>query len=201
MTEKPYAPACDRNRDPILDVLRVHFADRQRVLEVGSGTGQHAVYFAAAMPHLRWQCSDRSENLPGICAWLDEAALPNTPAPIEFDVNQSTVPNHRHDAVFSANTMHIMGWEEVECLFQQLPGLLAADAVLAIYGPFNYGGQFTSDSNAAFDASLKARAPHMGIRDFEAVDALARAQGFERVEDRAMPANNRCLVWRRIVRE
>lgn len=193
--EKPHAPACDRNRDPILDVLREHFADRREVLEIGSGTGQHAVYFAAAMPHLRWQCSDREANHAGIRMWLDEAALPNTPAPIALDVG-GPWPAQRYDAVFSANTLHIMGWPEVERMFARLPDVLARDARLVVYGPFNVGGRYTSESNAAFDAQLKAKAPHQGLRDVEAVDALARGVGLALVEDRTMPANNRCLVWR-----
>jgi cyclopropane fatty-acyl-phospholipid synthase-like methyltransferase len=130
--DKPCAPACDRNREPILAALRDHFADRSKVLEIGSGTGQHAVHFAAAMPHLAWQCSDRDENLPGIRMWLDEAALPNTPAPFSFDVN-GPWPERRYDAVFSANTLHIMGWPEVERLFAGLPAILAPDAKLAIW--------------------------------------------------------------------
>ncbi len=193
--EKPHATACDRNRDPILAVLRDAFADRHDVLEIGSGTGQHAVHFAAALSHLTWQCSDREENLPGIRAWLDEAALPNTPAPLAFDVN-GVWPGHRYDAIFSANTLHIMSWPEVLRLFAGLPGILTADAVVAIYGPFNEGGRFSSESNAAFDASLKSRAPHMGIRDLESVDALARGAGLALADNVAMPANNRCLVWR-----
>jgi len=192
---KPYASACDRNREPILSVLRDAFADRREALEIGSGTGQHAVHFAAALPRLTWQCSDREENLPGIRAWLDDAALPNTPEPLAFDVNGAW-PGRRYDAVFSANTLHIMSWPEVLRLFAGLPGILAADAVVAIYGPFNIGGQFTSASNAAFDASLKSRAPHMGIRDLESVDALARGAGLTLTENLALPANNRCLVWR-----
>ena len=154
--DKPCAPACDRNREPILAALRDHFADRSKVLEIGSGTGQHAVHFAAAMPHLVWQCSDRPENLPGIRMWLDEAALPNTPAPLSFDVN-GPWPERGYDAVFSANTLHIMGWPEVERLFAGLPAILAPDAKLAIYGPFNVGGRHTSEGNASFDASLKDR--------------------------------------------
>ncbi|MFO1435357.1 MAG: DUF938 domain-containing protein [Gammaproteobacteria bacterium] len=193
---KPFAPSCDRNRDPILTVLRQHFADRSSALEIGSGTGQHAVYFAANMPWLTWQATDRADRLPGIRMWLDEAALDNTPPPIELEVNAAW-PRQRFDAVFSANTLHIMSWSEVEKLFSMLPRLLAADATVAVYGPFNYGGQFTSDSNATFDASLRRQASHMGIRDFEAVDALARNVGLELVEDRAMPANNRTLIWRR----
>lgn len=194
--DKPFAPACERNREPILDVLREVLAPCRRVLEIGSGTGQHAVHFAAAMPWLSWQCSDRAGNLPGIRAWLDEAALPNTPAPIELDVAGGW-PCARYDAVFSANTLHIMGWAEVVRFFAHLPGITADDAVLAIYGPFNQDGRYTSDSNAAFDRSLKLRDPRMGLRDAAAVDALARAAGFALVEDHAMPANNRCRVWRR----
>lgn len=192
--EKPNAPSCAKNREVILEVLREHFADRRQVLEIGSGTGQHAIFFAERLPHLSWQTSDRSENLPGISAWLEEAALPNTPPPLLLDV-QETWPCQTHDAVFSANTLHIMPWSAVESLFAGLPGVLAANARLVIYGPFNYGGRFTSESNAAFDLWLKEKAPHQGIRDFEMVHELAQAAGLELVEDRAMPSNNRCLVW------
>lgn len=200
-SEKPRSPACERNRDPILAVLGRHFSDRRRVVEIGSGTGQHAVHFAAAMPWLAWQCSDVAEHLPGIQLWLDEAGLPNTPAPLELDVRGPWPARHdpaaRFDAAFSANTLHIMGWAEVEALFAGLDAVLAHDAAVAVYGPFNRGGAFTSDSNRAFDASLKARDGRMGIRDFEAVDALARGIGLRLVDDLAMPANNRTLVWRR----
>jgi len=194
---KPFSPASERNRDPILDALRTQFADRSRVLEIGSGTGQHAVHFAAALPHLLWQCSDRAEYLSGIRAWLGEAQLPNTPEPLELDVACGPWPMSRFDAVFSANTLHIMAWEEVRAMFAGLDAVLADDAIVAIYGPFNVGGRFTSDSNAAFDADLKARAPHMGLRDAEEVDALARSIGLRLVADIAMPANNRCRAWRR----
>ena len=195
-TDKPFSPSCDRNRDPILAVLREHFADRHQVMEIGSGTGQHAVYFAATMPWLTWQCSDVADNLPGIRLWLDEAALSNTPAPIELDV-RGVWPKAQFDAVFSANTLHIMGWPEVEAMFAALEVVLTDDATLAIYGPFNYGGSYTSDSNREFDGWLKVRYPRSGIRDFEAVDALARGIGLQLVTDVAMPANNRTLVWRR----
>jgi cyclopropane fatty-acyl-phospholipid synthase-like methyltransferase len=196
---KPYSPASERNRDPILDVLKPHFSDRRRVLEIGSGTGQHAVHFAAAMPHLRWQCSDRAAYLPGIRQWLGEEDLPNTPEPLVLDANDDwSLLNQRFDAVFSANTLHIMSWPEVERLFAQLPLVLEGNAKLAIYGPFNYGGQFTSASNAAFDATLKTDQAHRGIRDFEAVNAQAEALGFQLVQDYSMPANNRCLLWQRI---
>jgi SAM-dependent methyltransferase len=196
-TMKPYSSACDRNRDPILAVLLRHFGAARSVLEIGSGTGQHAVHFAQAMPQLIWQCSDRSQYLPGIRQWLDQARLPNTPPPLELDVASGPWPAAEFDAVFSANTLHIMGWEEVQAFFHGLDAALADSATLAVYGPFNYGGNFTSDSNREFDISLRARDPRMGIRDFEAVDALARDIGLQLVEDVAMPANNHCLVWRR----
>lgn len=194
--DKPYSAACERNRQPILSVLREHFADRRHVLEIGSGTGQHAVHFAALLPHLQWQTSDVAENLPGIRAWLNEAGLSNTPAPILLDVNREFA-DLAADAVFSANTLHIMKWDEVERLFAGLNRLCAADVIVAIYGPFNYGGRFTSESNAAFDTALKTRDSRMGIRDFEAVDRLASGAGLTLQADVAMPANNRTLVWRR----
>ena len=201
MSDKPFSPACERNREPILQVLRKHFADRCRVLEIGSGTGQHAVHFAAAMPWLTWQCADRAEHLPGIRQWLDEAALTNTPAPRALDVDdaswQVTDDGRNFDAAFSANTLHIMGWPQVQAFFAGLDRVLAPAASVVVYGPFNQNGAYTSDSNREFDGWLKARDPASGIRDFEAVDALARSIGLQLVDDVAMPANNRCLVWTR----
>lgn len=200
MNDKPSSASCERNREPILAVLRELFAHRHCVLEIGSGTGQHAVHFAAAMPWLTWQCSDVADNLPGIRLWLDEAALPNAPTPIALDVasfDRLKASGHRFDAVFSANTLHIMGWTEVEAFFAGLDAVLADAATLVVYGPFNYGGAYSSHSNREFDGWLKARDPRSGIRDFEAVDALAHAIGLRLVDDVAMPANNRCLVWRR----
>lgn len=198
--DKPYSPSSERNREPILAVLQPHLALRLNVLEIGSGTGQHAVYFAAAMPHLRWQTSDVADNLPGIRLWLDEAALPNTPAPLELDVNRplaAEVLQSQYDAIYTANTLHIMSWDEVQHLFAAIPLLLTENALLILYGPFNYEGKFTSESNARFDASLRSSQPHRGIRDFEAVDALAQAAELRLLEDFAMPANNRCIIWKK----
>ena len=193
---KPHAPATERNRDAIAAVLVEYFADRRRVLEIGSGTGQHAVYFAQQLPHLIWQASDRAERIDGIRQWLDDARLPNTPPALRLDVNDAW-PDTRFDAVFSANTLHIMSWTEVQRMFAGVAAILDDHGLLAIYGPFNYGGTFTSDSNRAFDLALKADDPLRGIRDFAAVDALAQSIGLALVADIAMPANNRCLLWRR----
>ena len=208
MTSKPYSESCERNRVPILQVLQQHLERARTVLEIGSGTGQHAVYFAAAMPWLRWQASDHRDYLPGIRQWLDEAALPNTPAPLELQAvigeglqPRPLLPVHDgvagFDAVFSANTLHIMGWDAVRALFAGLPPLMAPEALFIAYGPFNYNSAYTSDSNRNFDGWLKARDPRSGIRDVEAVRALAESIGLRPVADHAMPANNRMLVWRR----
>ncbi len=193
--EKPHAPSTEKNREPILAVLREVFADRRQVLEIGSGTGQHAIHFCAQLPHLCWQTSDRPDFLPGIGAWLAEAALPNVLLPVEFDVLGSW-PTGRYDAAYSANTLHIMSWQAVEALFAGLPAVLAPGGLLFIYGPFMFNGRHTSDSNAAFDQSLREKAPHQGVRDATAVDALARQSGLELVEQRAMPSNNFVLLWR-----
>jgi cyclopropane fatty-acyl-phospholipid synthase-like methyltransferase len=195
--EKPYAEACERNRGPLLEVLREVFAGNKHVLEIGSGTGQHAVHFAAGLPHLVWQTSELPVHHAGIRAWLDEAQLPNLRSPLALDV-AGEWPAGSYDAAFTANTLHIMAWPLVERFFRGVRGVLAPGAVLAAYGPFNYGGAFTAESNAQFDRWLKSRDPASGIRDFEAICALAAANGFEFVRDVPMPANNRTLVWRRL---
>jgi len=194
---KPFSESCVQNREPILAVLREWFADRSAVLEIGSGTGQHAVYFGAELPHLRWQTADVVPHHAGILAWLNEAALPNVLPPLALDVSQTEWRSGRYDAIFSANTLHIMGWPEVEHFFAGVGAVLEPGGVLVVYGPFNTNGAFTSESNARFDAWLKARDPASGVRDFEAVDALARAQDLILQQDIAMPANNRTLVWRK----
>ncbi|MBW8306215.1 MAG: DUF938 domain-containing protein [Thiobacillus sp.] len=198
MIDKPFSESCVQNRDPILAVLRELFADRRHVLEIGSGTGQHAVYFAPELPHLVWQTADVPQHHAGIQAWLADAALPNVLPPLALDANDTAWHGGRYDAVFSANTLHIMSWPEVELFFAGVGEVLEPGGVLAVYGPFNYKGAFTSESNARFDAWLKTRDPASGVRDFEAVDALARARGLVLLQDIAMPANNRMLVWRRM---
>jgi SAM-dependent methyltransferase len=194
----PFSEACERNKDPILAVLREVFADRQRVVEFGAGTGQHAVHFARHLPRLTWQPTDRGEYLDGLAARIAAEGPPNLLAPIELDVLGQPWPAVTADAVFSANTLHIMSWRAVEAMFAGLPRVLAADGVLAIYGPFTYGSEHTSASNAAFDAMLRERDPESGLRDVEAVDALATAAGLVLRADYVMPANNRMRVWRGI---
>jgi len=196
--DKPFSESCERNQDPILAILRGVFPaaanTAAKVLEIGSGTGQHAVHFATAMPHVQWQTSDLPENHPGILAWLNEAALPNVLPPITLDVNGDW-PTRQFDGVFTANTLHIVSWDAAQKLIKGAASLLQPGGKLAIYGPFNYGGQFTSEGNARFETWLKARNPESGIRDFEAVTACARQAGLSLNADHAMPANNRLLVF------
>ncbi len=194
---KPYSEACDQNKLPILKVLREVFKDRRSVLEIGSGTGQHAVYFGSQLPHLLWQPSDLAGHHTGIAMWLDEFRLPNVRPPIRLDVDDGHWPQQRCDAVFSANTAHILSWQQVERMFAGIGPLLPGGGVFALYGPFNYHGHYTSDSNARFDQWLKARDPLSGIKDFAALDDLARAQDMILLKDYEMPVNNRTLVWRK----
>ena len=187
---RPFSEASERNRAPILAILKRVFKDRKHVLEIGSGTGQHAAYFAPELPHLVWQASDVAENLPGIREWV--STLP----PIELDVDKEW-PEVEADAVFSANTCHIMSWPQVERLFSGVGSVLPRGGVFALYGPFNYHGKHTSESNARFDAMLRRDDPASGLRNFEDIARLAERAGLVLLEDNAMPANNRLLVWTR----
>jgi hypothetical protein len=184
---KPFSEASERNREPILAVLKRVFAERRLVLEIGSGTGQHAAYFAPELPHLVWQTSDVAQNLPAIRQWA-----PNPP-PLELDAD-GTWPDVAADAVFSANTCHIMSWPQVERMFEGI-GRIRTLQTFCLYGPFNYGGRHTSESNARFDAMLRGRDPLSGLRDIEEIMNLARKTGLELLEDNPMPANNRLLVF------
>lgn len=195
---KPYSESCEQNQQPILDVLREEFADSSKVLEIASGTGQHAVFFGRALPHLSWHTSELAQNHAGIQAWLDEAQLPNVRAPVAIDVNAAAWPIERVDAVFNANTVHIVSWPGVERMFAGIGRVLDVGGIVCMYGPFNYDGKFTTESNARFDAWLKSRDPASGVRDFEAINLLAEAQGLSLLKDISMPGNNRTLVWKRI---
>ena len=189
--------ACERNKGPILEVLRAELAGSARVLEIGSGTGQHAVHFATHLPHLSWQPSELPENLAPLAERIRSAGTANLRPPLALDVRAARWDVGRCDAVFSANTLHIMAWSAVQQFFRGVSAVLEPHGVLCVYGPFRFHGRYTSDSNAEFDRYLKARDPDSGQRDFEALDALAAAAGLAFAADHAMPANNRTLVWRR----
>ncbi len=193
--DKPFSAACENNKIPILNVLREQFTGPGRVLEIGSGTGQHAAYFAGHLPYLEWQPTDLAENLAGIRAWCNSMRLPNLKPPAELDVTRSDWNALQADYVFSANTVHIMSWEMVEAFFSGIERSLKSQGLFALYGPFNYGGRYTSESNARFDLWLKDRDPCSGIRNFEDLDRLSASAGLNFVKDYAMPANNRTLIW------
>lgn len=196
---KPFAESCIENRGPLLTVLRQLLQGRRRLLEIGSGTGQHAVYLAPAFPQLDWLTSDREENHPAIRQWLQDEAVNNAHAPLLLDVLQPQwpLPPASVDVVFSANTAHIMGWDGVEAMFAGAGRVLLPQGLFLLYGPFRYHGRFTTEGNARFDQWLKSRDPQSGIRDIESLHQLAEANGLLPWRDFAMPANNRLLVWRR----
>lgn len=192
---KTCASAASRNAAPILGVLRHELRDCSTVFEIGSGTGQHAVTFAAAMPGLEWQTSDLAQSHTGIEAWIAESGLDNVVAPLSFDVLTAALPGDRYDAVFSANTAHIMSYAAVCRMFQLVGGMLRRPGVFCLYGPFSRGGAFSTASNEAFDASLRARNPAMGIRDLDDLEKLASENGMRLTKVYAMPANNLLTVW------
>jgi len=192
---KSFCQSCENNKDPILDVLRPLLAGRHTVLEIGSGTGQHAAYFAAALPHLYWQTSDVVDSHPSIEAWID--GVGKARAPLALDVNAGDWPTETYDAVFSANTAHIMSWPSVENMFHGVARVLSPGGVFALYGPFNYVGAYTSEGNERFDRQLRSSGGGMGIRDSEAIIELAASAGMTLLADHDMPANNRILVFAR----
>ncbi len=194
---KPIAESCIENRRPILTVLRQLLPGRSTLLELGSGTGQHAVYFAPEFPQLQWQTSDRRENLPAIRAWLSDEGASNIQPPLRLDVLQPWPVGPGFDAVFSANTAHIMSWQAVEAMFSGVAAVLNEGGLFILYGPFNYKGRYSTEGNARFDGWLRQRDPLSGIRDVEAMQRCAAANGLRPHRDFAMPANNRMLVWRK----
>ena len=194
---KPFSQACENNKSAILSILVERLKACKTVLEVGSGTGQHAVYFAPNLPWLAWQTSDISANHQGINLWLNELPQDNLLSPIELDLNNRW-PITKVDAIFTANTLHIVKWSLVEAFFQGVSQHLNSYGQCCIYGPFNYLGKYTSESNANFDLWLKERDSASAIRDIEAVIALANAAGLSLENDHAMPANNRLLVFKKI---
>ena len=194
---KSFSQACENNKQAILQKIQRAFKESTSVWEIGSGTGQHACYFARHLPHLIWQATDREENLAGIDCWVAETMLANLPKSLALNVVDKQWPCQQMEAVFTANTLHIMHWQEVEDFFAGLAKYLTDRAVVCIYGPFNYHGQYTSVSNAQFDQYLKARDLQSGIRDIEAIESLAKIARLVIKDDFAMPANNRLLVLRK----
>jgi len=196
MADKPFAQSCENNQQAILEQLQKLINKPCNVLEIGSGTGQHAVYFAKHLPFIHWQTSDKAENHPGIKLWLQESQLANIKAPLTLDVSQkSQWPSQTYPAIYTANTAHIMSWQDVEAMFIGVAECLETEGIFIQYGPFNKNGEFTSESNAHFQLWLKSQADHMGIRDLEELELLAEKVGLRLRDEILMPANNFILVW------
>ena len=198
MADKPFSEYAERNGAPILEVLRNEFANSTSVLEIGSGTGQHAARFAKMLPFLQWQTSDRSENHDGIRAWVKDSGLANLLPPLSLDVLTGAVPATSCDAVFSSNTAHIMSIEAVQKMFAIVGNALTDRGVFCLYGPFRQDGEFNTSSNATFHKTLCLRNPEMGIRHLESLDDYARDNNMSRVRLYAMPANNHIAVWHKV---
>lgn len=194
----PYSQACENNKAPILEKLQAIFTSPGKVLEIGTLTGQHAVHFAQAMPHLQWQPSDHPEAADLCRLRLEQAALPNILPVVELDVSDANWPVDTFKWAFSANTAHIMAWSEVEQMFRGIGERLPEDGAFCLYGPFNNQGEYSSDSNRRFDQQLRSQAAHMGIRDLVDLNVLAESAGMTLAENHAMPANNRLLVFHRM---
>jgi cyclopropane fatty-acyl-phospholipid synthase-like methyltransferase len=194
----PFSEACERNKAPILEVLRVAFADRTQVLEIGSGTGQHAVHFATQLTHLTWHPTEQLAYLADLASRVKLEGARNLRPPTVLDVKQTIWPLRSVDAIYSANTLHIMGWAEVEAMFRGVDAVLSPHGVVCIYGPFRYAGRYTSDSNRDFDLMLKERDPLSGLRDLTDVSALAGRHALRLRVDHDLPANNRLLEFVRL---
>lgn len=197
MRDIPYSSAAERNRQPILDHLRVLFPENASVLEIGSGTGQHAVFFTRNMPRLLWQPTDRKENLEALEAQFAVQGNDNILPPLQLDVLLDAWPGYCYDAAFSANTAHIMPWEAVVAMFAGIASRLESGARFCLYGPFNVNNSFTSQSNAYFDARLRAGDSKMGIRDMSTIEPLASLHLMPLEQKIAMPANNFILVFKK----
>lgn len=195
--DKPYSPSCEQNREPILEILKRHLPNTGTLLEIGSGTGQHAVYFAPEFPGLTWQTSDVAANHPGIRAWLAAMPSDNIYPPFALDVLSDPCPNEKYNVVFSANTAHIMHEPAVEKMFACIGRILNSNGLFILYGPFNIDGQYTAPSNREFDQMLKMGDPNKGVRDITWLQSLAEQNslGHDAMVD--MPADNKILLWRK----
>ncbi len=194
-TIKPFANACEKNKEPILSVLKELFNESGLVLELGSGTGQHAIYFADKLLHLKWAPTDLADKIAGMQMWIDEAAISRIQQPCILDLLSNDWPINQADYIFTANTIHYVSWKHIEAMFAGVERVLAKGGIFAQYGPFNYAGKFTSESNAKFDAWLKSEDPSRGIKNFEDLENLAKNNGMQLLKDYAMPSNNRVLAW------
>ncbi|MAS82916.1 MAG: methylase [Legionellales bacterium] len=195
---KPFSKACENNKLPILNVISSFFSAGGDVFEIGSGTGQHAVFFANNLPAIRWHTSDLIENHVGIVEWIQESMLPNVIFPIELDVVSGIWPKNIFDGVFTANTCHIMHWHEVVTMVEGVKRILSVGGIFMIYGPFNYNNDYTSSSNRLFDDMLRARDRQSGLRNFEDLELLTKNNSFILFGDVTMPANNRLLIFKKI---
>lgn len=191
-----FSQAADNNKTPILEVLTSWLSDDQLVLEVGSGTGQHAIHMAAALKGIRWQPTDCLEVLPNLIKNISTYGTSNVLTPTNLDLSLNQWPAEKVDCVYSANVIHIVSKALGENLIRGAGRVLKEGGLLALYGPFKYRGEFTTSSNADFDNWLKARNPESGVRDFEWVFELAKDSGFSFAEDRSMPANNQFVAFR-----
>ncbi len=189
---KGFSPSCENNKHPILEQLSVYFKDRKQVFEIGSGTGQHAVFFAKHLPHLIWNTSDMLDNHNSINAWLGDEALSNVVSPIEFLFGKHDWPNLPVDAIFTANTTHIMQPEQAKLMMQQIGTNLDSGSVFCQYGPMNVDGGYTSYGNRDFDYHLQQNG-YGGIRDI--AELTEWAINMKLVQQIPMPANNFLLVW------
>jgi uncharacterized protein DUF938 len=192
------SPSAERNKEPVAALLRQVLPEEGLVLEVSSGTGQHVVHFAAQMPRLTWQPSEYDEeSFISIGHWLASESPPNVRPPLRLDVHDQPWPVSAAAAVMCMNMIHIAPWSAAEALIRGAGAILSAGGVLFLYGPYRRGGEHTSPSNETFDGQLRARNAAWGVRDVEAVAALAAAQGFGAPEIFEMPANNLSLVFRK----
>lgn len=197
MSELPFAPASERNKRPILEQLRTLLPPGARVLEIGSGYGQHAVFFCQALPTIDWQPSERAAEIPNLAMCLRQQGSAKLRNPVQLDVLSDDWPDGSFNVVYTANTAHIMPWAGVERMFEGAAGILPAGGLLIIYGPFNMNGQYTSEGNRAFDHDLRAQDPRKGLRDVRDIDKLAGKHHMNRVSRIEMPANNMLLVFER----
>lgn len=197
LMDKPFSQACANNQGVISDILQRVFADKLKALEIGSGTGQHGVFFAQQLPHLSWQMSDKVQNHVGINQWINDDPAANLLAPLPLDVLSDAWPSDHYDAIYTANTAHIMPWNAVSAMFAGIGDLLLLGGVFCLYGPMKYLGVLDAPSNIAFDSRLRQQFAHQGIREFHDINQLALDAGLVLREDNPMPANNRLIVWQK----